>query len=400
MYRAPPRSGRTCSARHWAFIATLSSRPKTTLFACRPCLVVQQDRVAVRRDRIQRRRHRGRPGGDPTLPGIGRGGSAIRRTTAANWASARTIWPWSWSGPGRPTRRGGPIRKPSAFRKAPWDSDEDSGQGLVDLARAHSNLGLLQNATGDAEGAAASIARAVELQEQLLSARPDDPERLCDLAVTLNHRGALYAERQPAKSIEPYERAAAMQRKAVELRPDEFVYRNELALTYNNLGAAQSRSKAVAQAAESYAKVVDLASELVQQSPAQKPYRRTLALGYNNLGLAQSKLGHATAAEASYRYALAILETLVKQDPQNVDLQSDLGGMYNNLGLVLEEMHRPADAVKAYQEAIAHQQQAVASAPAISKYREFLSKHYVNYDRVMRKSGHPGNAARTALANH
>ncbi|MGO9108732.1 MAG: protein kinase domain-containing protein, partial [Thermoguttaceae bacterium] len=275
---------------------------------------------------------------------------------------------------------------------------EDSGQCLVDLALAHANLGRLQNSTGDAAGAAASVARAAGLQEQLLRAAPDDPERLRNLAVTLINLGALYADRQPARSIEHYEKAAAMQKKAVQLQPGESVYRSELALTYNDLGVVQSRSGAVAQAVESYAKVVDLASELVRQSPAQKSYKRTLALGFNNLGLAQSKLGRATAAERSFRRALELQEMLVKQDPQNVELQSALGGMYNNLGIVLEELNRSADAAKAYQQAVACQRQAVASAPEIARYRQFLSKHYFNYGRVLRQTGHPGDAAGAALA--
>jgi serine/threonine protein kinase/Flp pilus assembly protein TadD len=275
---------------------------------------------------------------------------------------------------------------------------EDSGQCLADLALAHSNLGLLQNATGDAVSAAASIASAVTLQEQLLRDAPDDPERLRALAATLNNLGALYAERDPARSIEHYERAAAMQKQAMKLRPDEPVYRSELALTYNNLGAVQSRSGAAAQAAESYARVVNLAGDLVRQSPAQKSYRRTLAVGFDHLGLAQSKLGHAAAAEPSFRHALDLAETLVKQDPRDVDLQSVLGGMYNNLGIILEELKRPADAVRAYQQAVAHQQQAVASAPEIARYRQFLSKHYFNYARVLRQTGRFGDAARVALA--
>jgi serine/threonine protein kinase/Flp pilus assembly protein TadD len=278
------------------------------------------------------------------------------------------------------------------------DAAEDSGQSLADLAKAHGNLGLLQNETGDVESASASFARAVGLQEQLLRAAPDDPERLRDLAVTLNKLGALHAERQPAKAIEYYEKAAAMQKKAVELRPEESIYRNELALTYNNLGASQSRSGAMAQAVESDAKVVDLATELVRQSPAQKAYRRTLAVGFDHLGLAQSKLGHAAAAEPSFRDALALLETLVKQDPRDVDLQSVIGGVYNNLGIVLEELNRSADAVKAYEQAVAHQQQAMAKAPQITKYRQFLSKHYFNYGRVLRKMGRLGDAAQAALA--
>ncbi len=279
-------------------------------------------------------------------------------------------------------------------------SDGESGQGRVDLALAYSNLGLLQKATGDAEAAAASIARAAGLQEQLLSAAPNDPERLRDLAITLNHLGALFAERQPGKSIEPYEKAAALQRKAVDLRPDETVYRSELVLTYNNLAAVQSRSGAVAQAAESYEKVVNLAGDLVRQSPAQESYRRHLAVGYNNLGLAQSKLKHLTLAEASFHHALEYQGALVKQDPQNVDLQSELGVMYNNLGDVLEKLNRAADAVSAYQQAITYQQQAVASAPEIARYRDLLGKHHLNYSRVLQETRRPGTQARAALANH
>ena len=90
-------------------------------------------------------------------------------------------------------------------------SGHDSSQCLVELAKAHSNLGLLQKATGDAEGAKASITRAVAWQEQLLDAAPDNPERLRDLAAALNNLGGLYAQRQPAKSIEYYERAATLQ---------------------------------------------------------------------------------------------------------------------------------------------------------------------------------------------
>ena len=265
---------------------------------------------------------------------------------------------------GRTDERDRHIRKQSAFRKKSWAATDNSGECLADLALAHGNLGLLQNEMGDTAGAAASLARAVELQEQLLGAAPEHPERLRDLAVTLDKLGALHAPHQPAKAIELYERAVALQKKAMDLQPEEPVYRSELALTYNNLGVVQSRGGAVAQAAESYARVVDLASELGRRWPEQKSFRRTLALGFNNLGATQRKLGHATAAEQSFRQALALQETLVKQDPRNLDLQSTLGVMYNDLGIVLEELNRTTDAAEAYQQAVAHQQQAVASAPA------------------------------------
>lgn len=207
----------------------------------------------------------------------------------------------------------------------------------------------------------------------------------------------MYKEHQPARAIEQYEKAASLLKRAVDLRPDEPVYQCELAVTYNNLGAVQSHSGALDQAAASYSTVVDLAGNLVRQSPAQKPYHCMLAIGLNDLGEVQRRLGQAPAAEQSFRHALACQEPLVKQDPQNVDLQSGLGVMYNDLGILLEESKRSAEAVKAYEQAV-HQQQALASAPAITRYRQFLSKHYFNYGRVLRQTGRPADAARAALA--
>ena len=275
-------------------------------------------------------------------------------------------------------------------------SGHDSSQCLVELAKAHSNLDLLQQATGDAEGAKASITRAVAWQEQLLDAAPDNPERLRALAAALDNLGGLYAQRQPAKSIEYYERAATLQGKALKLR-DESVYRHELALTYNNLGAAQSRSGNIAQASKFYDLAVDLADGLVRQWPAQKNYQRTLAVGYNGVGLAQSKLGNIEAAESSFRRALKLQAPLVEQHPQDADLQSTFAVMCNDLGMFLEESHRSGDAVEAYKQAVAHQQLAVAKAPGIATYREYLSKHYFNYGRVLRQTGRFGDATQIAL---
>jgi len=285
----------------------------------------------------------------------------------------------------------------SASTSGPSQSENEE-QRLADLALAHGNLGLLQNETGDADGAAVSLDCAAALQQRLLTATPKNPDRMRDLAVTLNTQAALYVERRPEKAIELYEKAADLQDKAAALLPDGSGCRNELALICINMGAVQSRTGAMPQAVESYTRAVDLASELVQRAPAQKSYRHTLARAYNNLGSAQGRLGRTAAAESSYRHALALQEALVQQDPQDLDLLSDLGGMCNNLGTVLEEMKRPSEAVAAYEQAVSHQRQALSQAPEIAKYRQYLSKHYYNYDRALRLTGRADEAVQVALA--
>ena len=114
-------------------------------------------------------------------------------------------------------------------------------QCLTDLAIAHNNVGLLQSETADEAGAEASFGEASRLQERLLAVEPGNPERLRNLATTLNNLAGLHAEREAAQSIEIYQKAASFLKKAAALRPDELDYRGDLAMTYNNLGGVQSR---------------------------------------------------------------------------------------------------------------------------------------------------------------
>ena len=181
---------------------------------------------------------------------------------------------------------GADRRSPAGLRRSDSSSRGSPGarrrpsQCLADLALAHSSLGLLQNETGDAASAAASIARAVGLQEQLLAKDPDNPERLRSLADALNNLGGLYEERQPAKAIEQYEKAAALQeqgggtpagRSRLSQRPGDD-------LQQSRRGAVAERGRGqggqVLYQSGRYRPRIGSAS-----APAQKSYRYTLAVG-------------------------------------------------------------------------------------------------------------------------
>src|SRR5208283_4367646 len=72
------------------------------------------------------------------------------------------------------------------------ETAKDPQQCRVDLALAYGNLALLQMKTDETAGADASIARAAELQKQLLEVVQDDPKRLRQLAVNFAELGELH----------------------------------------------------------------------------------------------------------------------------------------------------------------------------------------------------------------
>lgn len=274
----------------------------------------------------------------------------------------------------------------------------DGKEDLGGLALAHTNLGLLESETGELDKSERSFREAIRLQERLLAERPDDPERLRNLAGSLNNLSTLYLADQPARAEELYQKALPLQIKAAKARPRELRYQREVALTYNNLGMVQSRTGQLPNAAASYGKAIEILRALVRAAPSQNSYRRDLAVSHNNLGMLGTRLGRPADAERSFREALELEELLVVQNPNDVDLHSSLGGIYNNLAMVLEELGRPADAAESCRKAVEHQKFAYAAAPNVSRYRLFLSKHYYNYGRILLGSGRAEEAARTALA--
>ncbi|NQT16333.1 MAG: serine/threonine protein kinase, partial [Planctomycetes bacterium] len=245
-----------------------------------------------------------------------------------------------------------------------WD---DGQRFLGDLALSYSNLGLLQSATGAVEDAEASFREAIRLQERLLEDEPDDPDHLEDLAASVNNLSGLYADEQPERAADLYERALSYQRRVVDARPGELKSQRNVALTYNNLGAVESRTNEFQKAAASYAKAIELQRELVRAAPAQKSYRCDLAVSLSNLGLTQSKLRRPSSAERSFEEARELQELLVGQNPRDIDLQGTLGGICNNLGIVQEELGRIEDAAESYKKAAEHQRVAYLHAPQVER---------------------------------
>ncbi len=260
------------------------------------------------------------------------------------------------------------------------------------------NLATLYRDTGNFDGAADEFGQALQIQEQLLAAAPDNADLSRTLWATLNGMGSLYVDAHPEKAIPYYERAAGLLKKAADLQNGDLLYRGDLAVTYNNLRRAQSLLGNSVDAADSYAKAIEMQTEAVRGVPAKKSNRGFLAKVYNNRGMEQSKHNDSTGAEESFRHALELQEALVKEDSHDVELRSTLGGMYNNLGFVLEGVKRPADALAAYGQAVEHQRQAMLQSPETTRYRVFLSKHYINYARILRQAGRVGEALEASLA--
>jgi tetratricopeptide (TPR) repeat protein len=165
------------------------------------------------------------------------------------------------------------------------------------LADAHSILGVVLNAQGNAKDAIASLKRAVKLAPKIASYRSNLGE----------------VQRQSGNLAD----AIVSLQEAIELDPAN-------AQAYNNLGITRFDSSNFEEAVENYRKAIELDPQFSE--------------AHNNLGNALRRLGQFDEAMESYQNALAYRE----QYPE----------AYNNMGTLLREMDKADQAEHAFRKAL------------------------------------------------
>jgi type IV pilus biogenesis/stability protein PilW len=184
------------------------------------------------------------------------------------------------------------------------------------IADAHSILGVVLNAQGQAKEGIASLKRAVKLAPSVASYRSNLGEvqrqsgNLADAIVTLQEAIELDPRNPQAYNnlgitrfdSNNFDEAIESYRKAIELQPD-------FAEAHNNLGNALRRARKFDEAMESYQNAL--------------AYRERYPEAYNNMGTLLRDIGKTDQAEHSFRKAL-------QQNPAYVDAHNNLASIYFN----------------------------------------------------------------------
>ena len=267
-----------------------------------------------------------------------------------------------------------------------------------ELATTQVNLGLLRSQKNDRVHAIDHYQVAIEIQESIRQADPENEANLNSLAGTYNNLSSLYLPAQPAVARQWVERAIALQLALVKEHPGRRNYQSDLAASFNNLGAIHARMSRWGDAETCFRDAITIQERLTKIAPHMNSYLRDLAGSYNNLGMTQTNAKNFAAAEQSYGQALELQQELIVGNPQDLNLRSSLGGIYNNLGIVQQQNEQWTQAEKSFAQAIVEQKLAHERAPGVARYRDSLSKHYYNQASVLRQLDRPAEAAAVTVA--
>jgi tetratricopeptide (TPR) repeat protein len=194
-----------------------------------------------------------------------------------------------------------------------------------DLARSHTNLGLLLQNTGRLKEAEGEYRRALDLFQQLARDFPAVPE-----------------------------------------------YRQELAASHNSLGLLLQNTGRLQEAEGEYRRALDLFQQLADDFPAVPAYRQELAVSHNSLGVLLADTGRGQEAEGEYRQALGLQQQLAHDFPAVPDYHNGLAGTLVNLALLAQRRQDWAGARRLLEEAVPYHQAALKANPRHPLYRTFF----------------------------
>jgi tetratricopeptide (TPR) repeat protein len=250
---------------------------------------------------------------------------------------------------------------------------------LMELARSHYNLGIVQMDTGRPAGALSDYDRSVALLISLHQNRTDDVNSRQDLARALINRGLLHAENHRAnEAAKDYHEAIEQLRWLRGRAPERVAYKYDLAIALQNRGYLETTQKQHDAARTTQQEALKILQELVADFSTRPRYRKKLANTLNSLGMALSGGGDTTAAEQCWRKACDLLEPLLEEVSEPADYQGILGFARGNLGWLEASRNHLPEARQLLERAIAHLQAAIVPGVQRADYQQALKNNARN----------------------
>lgn len=263
------------------------------------------------------------------------------------------------------------------------ESDASNPGLQIDQADCHNSMAAFLRATGKSKESEDAFGRAIEIRQNLASARPDLTENRNDLAASLNSLGLLQ------QSVNQREPAAAFRRGldvAEQLVADEAAdpaFRRTEAHLHNSLGLLHSFVEEYSDAEPHLNAARDILQSLVGSNADVAEFQRGLAGAHINLGNLYNNTHRLADAETSFRSAIEIYEQLADRHPAVLEYQRSLAGAHANLGNVVGDLNRLPEAEPEYLVAIKIHERLVRLHPNVTNFAIDLGRSQSNMGRYM-----------------
>lgn len=227
------------------------------------------------------------------------------------------------------------------------------------------------------------LLEAVDFYDKLSSDRRNDPKLRSNHAWTLGRIGSLfYRTKETAK-------AAATLRKAVEIDealvaefPRDATYRRAFLMRANNLAVILTDTREYAAADKIRKRALQLAEQLHVEQPSDRNAGREFVLVLSNAGKVYRGTGRAREAEALYERAAQVQKELVALFKES-DQRHELASLQGRIGELADDRGDYAKADSRYRDALNGLEKLVLESPRETKFRESFADFTIKSGEVL-----------------
>ena len=172
-------------------------------------------------------------------------------------------------------------------------SGASDGQGPVRLAGSLDLLGNAYKSINDFEKALELYEEELNIDRQLVSDYPQNPDYKRGLSVSLDRVAGIYkAKNGLDKALELYEEVLSIRRRLVSDYPQNQDYKYGLSVSLEKVAGIYEAKKELDKALELYEEELNIWRQLVSDYPQKLRYIEDLAVAYYNVGVVTKKRGY------------------------------------------------------------------------------------------------------------
>ncbi|MBI1917216.1 MAG: protein kinase [Planctomycetes bacterium] len=190
---------------------------------------------------------------------------------------------------------------------------------------------------------ASDYAKAVEIWEKAVAARPAHAEYQRSLATAYNSL-AIGERQKPAESLRLHQKALVIREKLVQNDPDSLENRNDLGATLNNIGVLLADKGQYQEALAMCRRAAGHEEVAYAKAPQMILYGRFLGTSYSNIANMSWRLGQRDEALEWKRKSVTVFRSLVGDNPAVPQLRSQLWGAYTGLARYQQERGKLSEA--------------------------------------------------------
>ena len=231
-------------------------------------------------------------------------------------------------------------------------SESDDDESLItELAAAYEKIGdvqaeLFKPNLGNAGAALESQNKSLQLRAGLLERKPDDIQRMINVAKSQTKVGdILTITGDISSAAASYNRAVELGEKAAVVNGKDAGVQKQLVSSYLRLGQNILRSGSLSESLQKYQKAFEINRQLILAEPTNTDLVWRQAVAHQYIGYVRLLMGDTEGANRDFEEGLHTAVDLLNSDPKNLRLKRNVGSTYLWVGIGYRDSGRLADSL-------------------------------------------------------